>query len=122
MTRHPAYRLRKYDAKMDPDAIRTRFLNHRDTMVEQEESIFGELALTEEKAKVVCENAGISSINIPGYLNFARQCWKYFKKFSQTTQTNEVTFWFNHWVARGLNATVLAGIAELCGVEIAGYD
>lgn len=30
--RHPAYRLRKYDAKMDPDAIRTRFLNHRDTI------------------------------------------------------------------------------------------
>lgn len=119
--RHPAYRLRKYDAKMDPDAIRTRFLNHRDTMVEQEEAIFGELVLVESKAKSVCEAAGIPSISIPGYLNFARQCWKFFKKFSQTTRTNEVTYWFNHWVSRGLNATVLADIAELCGVTIAGY-
>ena len=107
---------------MDPDAIRIRFLNHRDTMVEQEESIFGELALIEEKAKSVCEAAGIPSITIPGYLNFARQCWKYFKKFSQTTRTNEVTYWWNHWVSRGLLGAVLADIAELCGVDIAGYD
>ena len=106
---------------MDPDSIRQRFLDHKDTMVEQEEAIFGEIVLVESKAKSVCEAAGIASINIPGYLNFARQCWKYFKKFSQTTRTNEVTFCFNHWVSRGLTASVLADIAALCGVTIAGY-
>lgn len=119
--RPATYRTRKYDAKMDPDSIKQRFLDHKDTMVEQEEAIFGELVLVESKAKSVCEAAGIPSISIPGYLNFARQCWKYFKKFTQVTRTNEVTFWFNHWVSRGLNAAVLADIAELCGVTIAGY-
>lgn len=119
--RPATYRTRKYEAKMDPDSIRQRFMDHKDTMVEQEEAVFGELVLIESKAKDVCEAAGIASISIPPYLNFARQCWKYFKKFSQTTRTNEVTFWFNHWVSRGLNATVLASIASLCGVTIAGY-
>lgn len=119
--RDAVMRTRKYEAKMDPDSIKQRFADHKDSMVEQEEGIFGELVLVESKAKSVCEAAGIASINIPGYLNFARQCWKYFKKFSQTTRTNEVTFWFNHWVSRGLTASVLASIAELCGVTIPGY-
>lgn len=120
--RHPAYRLRKYEAKMDPDSIRQRFLDQKDTMVEQEESIFGELVLVESKAKSVCEANGIASINIPAYLNFARQCWKYFKKFSQQTRQDEVEHWFAHWVSRGLNATVLAAISELCGITIPGYS
>ena len=106
---------------MDPDSIKQRFLDQKDSMVEQEESIFGELVLIESKAKDVCEAAGIPSIGIPAYLNFARQCWKYFKKFSQATRTNEVTHWFNHWVSRGLNAAVLADISALCGITIAGY-
>lgn len=121
MTRHPVFRTRKYEAKMDPTSIAQRFTDLKDSMVEQEEAIFAELAYIEEKAKTVCEAAGIASINIPGYLNFARQCYKYFKKFSGVTRTNEVTYWFNHWISRGLNATVLSNISELCGITIAGY-
>jgi len=119
--RHPAFRLRKYDAKMDPDSIKQRFADQKDTMVEQEEAIFGEISLIEAKAKVVCEAAGIASCDIPTYLNFARQCYKFFKKFSGLTRTNEVLFWFNHWVSRGKDATVLASISALCGVSIPGY-
>jgi len=119
--RHPAYRLRKYDAKMDPDAIKLRFAAHRDAMVEQEEAIFGELTLTESKAKTVCEANGIPTYQIPAYLNFARECYRLFKNFSQTTRQNEVQNWFNMWVARGLRGTVLASVAELCGIAIPGY-
>jgi len=119
--RHPAYRLRKYDAKIDPDAIKLRFAAHRDAMVEQEEAIFGELSLIESKAKVVCEAAGIVTMNIPAYLNFARQCYRLFKKFSQVSRQNETQNWFNMWVARGYNPTVLAQVAELCGIAIPGY-
>jgi hypothetical protein len=106
---------------MDPDSIKQRFADQKDSMVEQEEAIFGELVLIENKAKSVCEAAGIPTISIPAYLNFARQCWKAFKKFSQTTRVNLVTARFNFWVSQGLNATVLANIASLCGVTIAGY-
>jgi len=120
--RHPAYRLRKYDAKMDPDSIRARFLAHRDTMVEQEEAIFGEIVLVETKAKRVLEASGVASIQIPAYLNFARQCYSLGKRFSGTTLSNEVLNWFNHWQSRGLIGTILAKIADLCGVAIAGYS
>jgi len=114
-------RLQKYATKMDPDSIKQRFTDHRDNMINQEESIFGELVLIEAKAKAMLEAAGISTIQIPFYLDFARQCWKYFKKFSQATRTQEVNYWWTHWVSRGLNGTVLASIAELCGVTITGY-
>lgn len=114
-------RTSKYEAKIDPDVIKSRFLAHKDSMVAQEEGIFGELVLIETKAKNVCEAAGIPSPFIPAYLNFARQCYKYGKNFSSVTRTNEVLHWFFHWLSRGLNGTVLAQIAALCGVTIAGY-
>jgi hypothetical protein len=119
--KHPAYRLRKYAAKMNPDTIRQRFADQKDTMVEQEESLFGELALIEAKAQVICMDAGIPTGQIPQYLNMARKCWKYGKKFASTTKDNAVLNFFNYKVAEGLNATVLAGIAALCGTTIAGY-
>lgn len=119
--RSAVFRLRKYEAKMDPDSIKQRFLDQKDSMVEQEEGVFAELVLIESKCKSVCEAAGVATIMIPWYLDFARQCWKYFKKFSQATRTNELTFWFNHWVSRGLDGYILANVAELCGVRIPGY-
>ena len=106
---------------MDPDSIKQRFLDQKDSMVEQEEGYFAELVLIESKCKSVCEAAGVPTIMLPWYLDFARQCWKYFKKFSQTTRTNEITYWFSHWVSRGLNCYILANVAELCGVRIPGY-
>lgn len=119
--KHPAYRTRKYDAKMNPDSIRQRFADQKATMVEQEEALFAELALIEEKAQTVCMDAGIVTGQIPQYLNFARKCYKMAKKFKSVTKDNAVNVWFNKFVAEGLNATVLAGIAALCGTTIAGY-
>jgi len=119
--RHPAFRLRKYDAKLSGDVVKARIDAHRDSMVEQEEAIFGEVSLVESKAKTVCEAAGIPSVAIPGYLNYARQCYSIGKKFSQTTKDNLVIMRFNDWVAQGLNPTVLAACAVLCGTTIPGY-
>ena len=90
-------------------------------MVEQEEAIFAELAEVERKAKIVTETAGVSTTLIPAYLNFARQCYKISKNFSGTTKLNEVTIAFNKGASRGLDGTVLAKVAELCGTSITGY-
>lgn len=106
---------------MDAEAIRLRFAAQRDNMVEQVEAKFAELAEVERKAKVVCEAAGISVNNIHAYLNFARQCYRLSQQFSQVTQTNEVYYRYITWVSRGLTATVLKNIAELCGVDIEAY-
>ena len=121
MVRSAIMRTRKYDAKMDPEAIRLRFAAQRDTMVEQVEAKFAELAEVERKAKTVCELAGITVNLIPSYLNFARQCYRLSQQFSQVTQTNEVYYRYVTWVARGLTGSVLKDIAELCGVDIEAY-
>ncbi|MBA7595161.1 hypothetical protein ES703_02120 [subsurface metagenome] len=115
------FRVRKYDAKMDPEAIRLRFAAQRDSMVEQVEAKFAELTEVERKAKRVIEAAGISVNLIPSYLNFARQCYRLSQQFSGVTQTNEVYYRYITWISRGLTSAVLRDISELCGVDIATY-
>ena len=119
--RPAVFRTRKYDANMDPEAIRLRFAAQRDTMVEQVEAKFAEIAEVERKCKRVCETAGITVNLIPSYLNFARQCYRLSQQFSGTTQTNEVYYRYITWVSRGLTAAVLKDVAELCGVDIEEY-
>jgi len=121
MVRDEAYRTRKYEAKMDATSISQRFRDHKDTMVEQVEARFAELVLVEEKAKSVCEAAGVSTRDIPFYLNFARQCYRIGKQFSQATRINEVYYRYQYWLNQGLNAAILTDLAELCGVALADY-
>lgn len=119
--RPAVFRTRKYDAKMDPEAIKLRFAAHRDTMVEQVEAKFAEIAEVERKAKRVCETAAISVHEIPAYLNFARQCYRLSQQFSGATQINEVYYRYQTWLNRGLAAAVLTNVAELCGVDLTEY-
>ena len=121
MVRSETYRTRKYEAKIDDTSIAQRFRDQKPDMVEQVSARFAELVLIEEKAKAVCEAAGVSVIQIPFYLNFARQCYRIAKQFSQATQTNECYYRYEYWLNQGLDATILASIAEMCGVTIADY-
>lgn len=119
--RPAVFRVRKYDAKMDPEAIRLRFAAHRDTMVEQQEAKQAELVEVERKAKRVCETAGVSTTHIPFYLDFARQCYRISQQFSGATQINEVYYRYLYWLNNGFTAAVLTNIAELCGVDLTDY-
>lgn len=119
--RHPVFRTRKYDAKIDADVIRSRILAQRDSMVEQEEAIFAELSEVERKAKIVLEEAGVSVVDMPMYLCFARQCYKIGKNHLSTTRINEVYYKYQMWVSRGLSPTYLASLALLCGTDITAY-
>jgi len=121
MVRDEAYRTRKYEAKMDPTSISQRFRDEKDTMVEQVEARFAELVLIEEKAKATCEAAGVSTRDIPFYLNFARQCYRIGKQFSQATRVNEVYYRYQYWLNQGLSSVILTDIAEQCGVALSDY-
>jgi len=121
MVRDEAYRTRKYEAKMDATSISQRFRDEKDTMVEQVEARFAELVLVEEKAKARVEAAGVSTRDIPFYLNFARQCYRIAKQFSQATQINEVYYRYQYWLNQGLNAAILTDLAEMCGVALGDY-
>jgi len=121
MTRDPILRARKYDAKMDPTVISSRFAAQRDGMVEQMQAKAAELSEVERKAKIILEEAGTSVITIPMYLDFARQCYKIGKKHLEATRVNEVWYHYQMWANRGLNTTLLASIATLCGTDITKY-
>lgn len=121
MVRHPAYRTRKYDAKLDADVIRSRILAHRDTMVEQEEAIFAELAEVERKCKIVCDNAGVSVMYLPFYHDFARECYRIGKTHAEVTRVNEVQFMWTKWVSRGLTGSILTKLALMCGTDLSTY-
>lgn len=119
--RNPVFRTRKYDAKMDATVIAARFAAQRDSMVEQEASMFAELSEVERKAKIRLEEAGVSVVQIPMYLDFARQCWKIGKNHLEATRVNEVYYKYLVWLNRGLNMTVLTAIAMLCGTDLSSY-
>jgi len=121
MTRHPVFRTRKYDAKMDATVISARFAAQRDGMVEQEASMFAELSEIERKAKIVLEEAGVSVVQIPMYLCFARQCYKIGKVHLEATRINEVYYKYLVWLNRGLNGALLTSIATLCGTALTAY-
>jgi len=119
--RHPVFRTRKYDAKLDPTVISARFAAHRDTMVEQEEAVFAELAEMERKAKIVLNNLGISVIETPFYLDFVRECYRIGKRHAEQTRINEVYFHYQKWLLRGLTGSVLTSLALLCGTDLSMY-
>jgi hypothetical protein len=121
MVRAPDKRLRKYDAKMVGDVIKNRIDAQRDGMVEQQQSIQGELSLMESKAKAILESLGVATIYIPQYLNYVRECYRLFKHFSQVSRQNEAQVMFNKWVSRGLTPSTLAKVSVLCGITIPGY-
>lgn len=121
MARSPLLRARKYDAKMDATVIGARFAAQRDGMVEQEQGIQAELAEVERHARIILNEAGVSVVQIPSYLCFARQCYKVGKTHLEATRVNEVWIKYQTWVYRGLNGPLLATLAALCGTSIAAY-
>jgi len=121
MVRSETYRTRKYEAKIDDTSIAQRFRDQKEDMVEQVGARFAELVLIEEKCKQVCEAAGVSVIQIPFYLNFARQCYRIGKQFDGATQINETYYRYQYWLNQGLSSTILTDIAEMCGVDLAAY-
>jgi len=122
MVRHPAYRQRKYEAKIDADVVRSRFASLKDLMVEQTSVKFSDLADMEDGVKRnILEPAGVPTIQIPFYLNYARQLYRLTTKFSGQALINEAKLKIETWVARGLNRDLLVKIAEYFGIPIEAY-
>jgi len=123
MVREAGFRARKYRAKQQPEAIRQRFTDLHDTMVEQVAFKFSEITEVERKVKGIVETppAGVTvySIEIPFYLNVGRQIYKMCKTLTGDVLKAEVQLVLNKWASRGLNDTLLKEIARLFGIEIA---
>jgi len=117
MVRDEVYRRKKYMAKVTGDAAKLRFDALKETMDEQIQARFAELATLETEIKRdILEPEGVSSIFIPQYLNVARQLYKLVQKFSGETLKNEAHVVLNKWFERGLKPDLLNAIAAKFGI------
>ena len=121
MVRPALRRRQKYEAKIDPDVIRSRILAFKPSMAEQMDEKAAELATLETQIKSILEaqTTTVYSSFVPMYLNVGRQLYKLSQKFGGTTFAAEAKIVLDKWKARGLSAAILADIAALFGVTYA---
>jgi hypothetical protein len=118
MVRSEVYRARKFEGKMDPDAVRSRFSALKEDMVEQTLQRQSELVSLEKDLKnQIIEPQGVSTILIPQYLNVGRQLWSLSGRFTGATFQNEATLIAQKWVSRGLEKDIVNLILVYFGVS-----
>lgn len=118
--RDEKYRRAKYEAKVDADVVKARVAALKDTMVEQTTSVFVDLAKMENDVKTYLESLtgadAVKVIEIPFYLNCARELWKAKRTFTGETLKTKAGVIIDKWVSFGLKETTCKGIADLLGV------
>lgn len=117
MVRSAELRRKKYDLKVVPSVVADRFTALKPSMLEQVTTKYTDLVTMETDVKTkVLEPAGVATIQIPFYLNYARQLYSLTQRFSGKSLEIEAKIAHDKWVARGLTSDTLKAIAELFGI------
>lgn len=117
MVRSEVYRARKFEGKIDPEAVRLRVSALKADMVEQQRQRQSELVSMETDVKKIVEAEGVPTIFIPQYLNVGRQLWSLSGRFSGTTYQTEGQILAQKWVARGLSKDIVNKILTYFGIS-----
>jgi hypothetical protein len=117
MVRSEVYRARKFEGKMDPDAVRSRIAALKEDMVEQTLQRQSELVGLEKDIKGIVEPQGVPTILIPQYLNVGRQLWSLSGRFRGATFQSEAQLLAQKWVGRGLDKDIVNLILGHFGVS-----
>ena len=120
MVRASGYRVTKYAAKMVGDVVKNRIDALHDSMVEQATNKFADIVAAEEAAKTLLNSWGVSTVLVPFYLSFARQCMSIAAKHADDIALNEICIRFDSWVSRALDPYYLQQIcSSVTGIDIA---
>jgi hypothetical protein len=88
-------------------------------MVEQVTNRFADLVAAEEATKNLLVGWGVSTVLVPFYLSFARQCYSITQKHSGAIAHDEICIRHDAWKARGLNSYYIQTIAmDVFSVDI----
>jgi len=106
-------RYKKWSSKFDPDTIRNRFTQVKDVADEQAQEQFARLVDFEEAVKGRLNELGVAVIQMPWYLNVARQIYRAMTKHSGKTLESEVKVIKATWTARGLDPTIIDEVIKI---------
>jgi len=116
MVRSDVYRKKKYEAKVDPTVIQSRFTALKDIMVEQVDTQFSNLATIETQVGAILDSHGVPPNQRPFYINVAREVYRLSRKFAGQTLTNEACIVRSKWISRGLDPAIIDEILALFGI------
>lgn len=105
-------RIKKFDAKYNPEAIKQSIEKQRDGIIDQQIARQSELEEIENRTKLILGDKGVPTPLYPAYLNFARQIWKIKNKFSGETLKTEADIALFKWTRRTLVEDILNKIRK----------
>ncbi|MEM2607394.1 MAG: hypothetical protein QXH97_00225 [Candidatus Bathyarchaeia archaeon] len=122
MVRPASVRIRKYTQKFDPTVVSARFTAVRDLAVEQFQVHAADLEGMEELVKTSIETRISNPLELPQYLDFARELYRLTKRHSGKVLVSEANSFKAKWATRGLNPAILDIIMDLFGIGAIVYS
>jgi len=116
MVRDATWRVKKYGAKIDPDAVRIRFEKQGADMVTQQQARLSELAELQGKVRGILNTHGINPAFTMAYMACANELYGLSRRFDGKTFSNEAGIALDKWKTRGCVQAVLTDIAALFGL------
>jgi|UniRef100_A0A7V3PSF5 hypothetical protein len=105
-------RLESWHVKTEPDAVRERLVRMRESMNRRYIEEQTRLMEMEVRVKQVLDNADITSITYPFYLDFAREVYARKRRLAGSSLRREVEVLFYKWVMRELKPEVLERVRD----------
>jgi len=122
LPRDQIWRRRKYEAKIDGAVSEIRIDAYGSKMVELHTAITTVLVAKEEQAKVeILEPAGVTTSEMPFYLNAMREFCKCCRQFTSATRDNKCYSILLTYRDKGLQIGLLYKLAAMCGCYPEGY-
>jgi len=106
-------RIKKWSSKFDPDTVRNRFAQVKDIANDQAQEQFARLVDFEQAVKHRLNELGVPVIQMPFYLNVARQIYRAMTRHTGKTLETEVKVIKATWTARGLDPAIIDEIIKL---------
>jgi len=122
MPRDHVWRRQKYQAKVDGTVSEIRVDAYGPKMVELHTAITTVLVAKEEQAKEeILEPAGVTTSEMPFYLNAMREFCKCCRSFTSTTRNDKCYSILLGYRDKGLQIALLYKLAAMCGCYPEGY-
>lgn len=120
--RKEMFRRAKYKAKLDGPVAEKRFNAYATSAKALHGAMQGILVPHEENAKAnILEPAGVSSNEIPFYLDAMREFCRICRNFTSISRNNECYNTYCRWKSKTLNSNLLIMLAAQCGCDLMEY-